>query len=219
MRRTPVILVTGFEPFGGSTENPSELLVRRLAGMPTGPVEVVGGVLPVVGGTGDGSARAALDALLSLHRPDACVSFGEAHVRGEVSVERVAVNLRDYRIADNAGCVVGEQPVVAGAPDARFASLPVHEIAEAVRASGVPAGHSMSAGTFLCNEVMFHALERSARDGVPAMAGFVHLPQLESQHRNRPCDARPISEDELLQAGRAVLGAVIARIMQLREDA
>lgn len=219
MPRKPVILVTGFEPFGGSPENPSELLVRRLGGFPAVHAEVVGAVLPVVGGTGAGSAREALDGLIDLHRPDACVLFGEAHVRGEVSVERVAVNLRDYRIPDNAGCVVGEQPVVAGAPDARFASLPVHEITEAVRSAGVPAGHSMSAGTFLCNEVMFHALERSAREGVPAIAGFVHLPQLESQHRNRPCDARPISEDEVLRAGQAVLGAVAARIMRLREGA
>ena len=219
MPRTPVILVTGFEPFGGSPENPSELLVRRLGGFPTGPAEVVGAVLPVVGGAGAGSARAALDHLIDVHRPDACVSFGEAHVRGEVSVERLAVNLRDYRIPDNAGRMVGEQPVVDGAPDARFASLPVHEFIEAVRTSGVPVGHSMSAGTFLCNEVMFHALERSAREGVPAIAGFVHLPQLVSQHRNRPCDARPISEDELLRAGRAVLEAVAARIMRLRDEA
>lgn len=219
MRGTPVILVTGFEPFGGSPENPSERLVRRLGEVGTGPARVVAAVLPVVGGTGPGSARHALDELIERHRPDACVCFGEAHVRGEVSVERVAVNLRDYRIPDNAGASVREEPVVAGAPDARFATLPVHEIAEAVRACGVPAGHSMTAGTFLCNEVMFHALERSARDGVPAIAGFVHLPQLESQRRNRPCDARPISEDELFRAGTAVISAIVDRMMHRAETA
>jgi len=211
--RSPVILVTGFEPFGGSPENPSELLARRIGASGVGAARVVAGVLPVTGGVGEGSARAALDALLAAHRPEACILFGEAHLRGEVSVERIAVNLRDYRIPDNAGTTVRDEPVVRDAPDARFATLPVHRIVEAVRACGVPAGHSMSAGTYLCNEVMFHALERSARDGVPRIAGFVHLPQLEAQHRMRPCDARPISEDELLRAGRAVVEAVADAIM------
>jgi pyroglutamyl-peptidase len=209
MQRAPVILVTGFEPFGGSPVNPSEVLVRALAAGGSGRASVVAAVLPVVGGQEGGSARGRLDALLELHRPDACILFGEAHVRSEVSVERVAVNLRDYRIADNAGVVVTDAPVVPGAPDARFATLPLHAIVDAVRAAGVPAGHSMTAGTFLCNEVMFHALDRSSGSGVPGIAGFVHLPQLESQHRIRPCDARPITEAELLLAGRAVVDAVI----------
>ena len=214
MRRSPVILVTGFEPFGGSPENPSELLVRRIGESWQGNARLVASVLPVTGGDGEGGARSALDALLSEHRPDACVLFGEAHQRGEVSVERIAVNLRDYRLADNAGATVRDEPVVRGAPDARFATLPVHRIIDAVRASGVPAGPSMTAGTFLCNEVMFHVLERSARDGVPRMAGFVHLPQLASQHRMRPCDARPMSEEEVVRAGTAVLDAVSAEIME-----
>lgn len=213
MQRAPVILVTGFEPFGGSPVNPSEVLVRALGAGESGRARVVPAVLPVVGGEGAGSARATLDALLDLHRPDACILFGEAHVRGEVSVERIAVNLRDYRIADNAGAVATDAPVVRGSPDARFATLPVHGIVGAVRAAGVPAGQSMTAGTFLCNEVMFHALDRSARDGVPGIAGFVHLPQLESQHRIRPCDARPITETELVRAGRAVVDAVIDAMM------
>ena len=213
MQRAPVILVTGFEPFGGSPVNPSEVLVRALAAGGSGRATMVAAVLPVVGGQDGGSARATLDALLDRHRPDACILFGEAHVRGEVSVERIAVNLRDYRIADNAGAVVADVPVVHGSPDARFATLPVHAVVDAVRAAGVPAGHSMTAGTFLCNEVMFHALDRSAAEGVPRIAGFVHLPQLESQHRIRPCDARPITETELLRAGRAVVDAVVDAMM------
>ena len=203
------ILVTGFEPFGGSPVNPSAMAAQWLAREPLPGAEVRALVLPVVGGTGPGSARAALDSALDAFAADAAVHFGEAHVRGEVCAERVAVNLRDYRIADNAGAFVEDAPVVDGAPDARFTTLPFRAIVEAVRAAGVPAGLSMSAGTYLCNEVMFHSLERSARGLSPTIAGFIHVPQLEAQFALRPNDARPITEPELLSAAHAVLRTVI----------
>ena len=203
------ILVTGFEPFGGSPVNPSAMAAESLVhgGFPGAEVRAL--VLPVVGGTGPGSARAALDAMLEAFPADAAIHFGEAHVRGEVSVERVAVNLRDYRIADNSGAFAEDSPVVDGAPDARFATLPVRSIVDAVRAEGIPAGLSLSAGTYLCNEVMFHSLERAARGLAPTISGFVHVPQLEAQHVLRPTDARPITERELLAAASAVLRTVV----------
>jgi pyroglutamyl-peptidase len=120
----------------------------------------------------------------------------------------VAVNLRDYRIADNSGAFAEDSPVVADAADARFATLPVRAIVDAVRAEGIPAGLSLSAGTYLCNEVMFHSLERAARGLAPAISGFIHVPQLEAQHVLRPTDARPITERELLAAAGAVLRTV-----------
>ena len=203
------ILVTGFEPFGGSPVNPSAMAAESLVHGRFPGAEVRALVLPVVGGTELGSARAALDHLIDVHRPAACVSFGEAHVRGEVSVERVAVNLRDYRIADNSGAFAEDSPVVDGAPDARFATLPVRAIVDAVRAEGIPAGLSLAAGTYLCNAVMFHSLERAARGLAPTISGFVHVPQLEAQHVLRPTDARPITERELLAAASAVLRTVV----------
>jgi hypothetical protein len=112
------ILVTGFEPFGGSPVNPSAMAAESLAHGRFPGTEVRALVLPVVGGTEPGSARAALDAMLEAFPADAAIHFGEAHVRGEVSVERVAVNLRDYRIADNSGAFAEDSPVVDGAPDA-----------------------------------------------------------------------------------------------------
>ena len=116
MPRPTIVLVTGFEPFGGSPLNPSALVAERLSGERFRDAEVRTAVLPVVGGTGPGSARAALDALLDEVPADAVIHFGEAHLRSEVSVERVAVNLRDYAIADNAGGTVQDTPVVDGAP-------------------------------------------------------------------------------------------------------
>ena len=132
MQRTARVLVTGFEPFGGSGTNPSAMAAERLRAMRIRGAEVRTAVLPVVGGTAAGSARAAVDGLVDAFVPDAVVHFGEAHLRGEVSVERVAVNLRDYRVADNAGVTVADEPVIAGAPAAHFATLPVRAIAEAV---------------------------------------------------------------------------------------
>ena len=209
MERDFRVLVTGFEPFGGSGTNPSALVAERLAGDRPQGAALRTAVLPVVGGTAPGSARAALDALLDEFAPDAVIHFGEAHLRGEVCVERLAVNLREYRIADNAGAVADGEPVVDGAPSAHWATLPVHRILAAVQDAGVPAAFSLSAGLYLCNEVMFHTLDCGSREGTPRMAGFVHVPQLEAQHRERPVAARPIPEHELLAAARAAVEATV----------
>lgn len=205
----PTILVTGFEPFGDSAENPSAVLAGHLLAVGRHDAAIVGEVLPVVGGNRPGSARHALDRLIDVHRPAAVICLGEAHVRSEVSVERIAVNLRDYRIADNAGISAVDEPVVPGSPDAWFATLPVAAMVASLRAGGIPAGRSLTAGTFLCNEVMFHALDRAQREGSGMLSGFVHLPQLESQHRLRPVEARPIPLDELLRAGEIIVAETI----------
>lgn len=203
MPRKKRLLVTGFEPFGGSPVNPSEVAAAAVAAQPAAGVTVHAAVLPVVGGIAPGSARAALDGLLDGFRPDCVLLFGEAHVRSAVSIERIAVNLRDYRIADNSGSTVRDEPVVPGAPDAHFATVPARAMAEAVARLGIPAELSLSAGTYLCNEVMFHVLHRAASGGGPWTAGFVHVPQLEEQFALRPADARPISREDLVRAAQA----------------
>ncbi len=204
------VLVTGFQPFGGSPVNPSAELVQRLGADGAPGCEVRAMVLPVVGGTAPGSARAMLDAALDALRPDAVVMFGEAHTRGEISIERVAVNLRDYSIADNGGGIVHDQPVVSGAPDALFAALPVRHMLEAALMAGVPCSLSMTAGTFLCNEVMFHVLERRLRTGEPAFAGFVHVPQLPSQAVERPVTAAAMPLPAMERGARSALAGLAA---------
>lgn len=209
-RKKKRLLVTGFGPFGGSPVNPSEIAATAVADRPEAGVTVRSAVLPVVGGTAPGSARAVLDGLLEAFRPDCVVLFGEAHVRSAISVERIAVNLRDYRIADNSGSVVRDEPVVAGAPDAYFATVPIRAMAEAVARLGIPGELSLSAGSFLCNEVMFHALHRAAGGGGRWTAGFVHLPQLEEQFALRPAEARPMSPQDIVAAALAVSSAATA---------
>lgn len=202
------VLLTGFEPFGGSPVNPSQQLVARLSRARVPGLHLHAAVLPVVGGEGAGSAWAALRSALSQVNPHAVVCFGEAHTRSAVSIERIAVNLLDYRVADNAGARVVDQPVVPGAPAAHMATLPVREMMQCVQAAGVPCELSLSAGTFLCNEIMYRVLEHAARERMPFYAGFVHLPQLPEQRAVRETAAAPMGLETMERGGVSLLRAL-----------
>ena len=122
---------------------------------------IVCAILPVEREAGP---RALIEAL-EQHHPDAVVCLGEASGRSGVSIERVAVNLLDFRIADNTGAQVVDQPVIADGPAAYFVTLPVRRMLAAVQAAGVPAELSLSAGAFLCNQVLYHLLHHLALSG------------------------------------------------------
>ncbi len=171
------ILLTAFEPFGGSDRNPTLEIARSIgAAMPS----IATAVLPVVTGTGPGSAWAVLRPILD--EPwDAVVHLGESAKATAIMVERVAVNLRDSSVADNTGSMLRDAPVVDGGPAAHFSTLPVRELVEASMAIGVPSALSLSAGTFLCNETMYRTLDALHGAGRSTLAGFVHVPQLPEQ--------------------------------------
>ncbi len=215
MPRRRRILVTGFEPFGGSSVNPSrEVLPLLEAEAPRG-IDLRTEVLPVIGGPGAGAAPARLAASLRRHRPEILVCLGETGARGAICLERIAINLRDYRIADNAGAKVEDRPIDPRGPLALMSTLPVRPLLEAMRATGAPCELSLSAGAFLCNEVMYHALRLTRRrSGV--MAGFIHLPQLPEQHR------RVARGDGATRGSRGARGAAAAgpaRTLPLRVTA
>ena len=168
---TTTILLTGFEPFAGDATNPSGDAVQLLAKRWAGPEALVVEVLPVE----FAGASARLGALIREHSPDVVVAVGLAGGRPGLTPARVAINLADARIPDNAGDQPLDRPSVAGAPAAYFATLPVKAMTAAIVAAGVPASLSHSAGTFVCNHVMFTALhETAAADGI--RAGFIHVP-------------------------------------------
>lgn len=177
----PLILVTSFEPFGGSDRNPTIEIARSLAAMPPSLGSRAFLTLPVVTGESDGSAWARVADRLEELSPNAVVALGENHRAECVHFERVAVNLRDARIADNAGVQLRDTPVIDGAPDAHFSTLPLREMLSACEAAGVRAQLSLSAGSFLCNELMYRLLERAE----PAVCGFIHVPQLPVQAESR----------------------------------
>ena len=179
------ILLTGVEPFGTDSENPSGDAVRLLASTWQGPEQLVTAVLPV---TFEG-AGARLRELIAEHSPDLIISTGLAGNRAALSFERVAVNLRDARIAANAGEQPIDTPVVPAAASALFATLPVKAMTAAVADAGVPAELSLSAGTFVCNDVMFQAIDAAGH----ARAGFIHLPWADGQ-KPAPAPTLPLAE-------------------------
>ena len=173
------ILVTGFAPFGGEKLNPSWEAVKRLPDR-IGGAELIKRELP----TEFDASGAALHKLLTELRPDAVLCVGQYGGANGICVERVAVNLRDARIADNAGRQPTDEPVVTGGPDAYFATIPTRRIVDALRERDIPARLSYSAGTFVCNDLLYCALHESAQ-GYPAMrCGFVHVPYLPEQAKD-----------------------------------
>jgi pyroglutamyl-peptidase len=180
----PNVLLTGFEPFAGEIVNPSwdavsPLHDRRIAGH-----RVVARRLPVV----FGASLKVLRAAIRETKPRLVLCVGQAGGRAAISIERVAINVDDARIPDNAGACPVDAAIVADGPAAYFSTLPIKSMLAALRAADIPAEVSQTAGTYVCNHVFYglmHALR--ARRGV--RAGFLHVPyslQQASQHPGAP---------------------------------
>ncbi|WP_297476698.1 pyroglutamyl-peptidase I [Thermococcus sp.] len=192
------VLVTGFEPFGSESINPSWEAVKAL------PDEIGGAVLikrqlPV---TFKG-VREILPKLIVKERPDVVILTGQAGGRPNVTVERVAINVMDSAMADNEGYKPEDEPVFEGAPAAYFATIPIKTIVRALRNAGIPASVSNTAGTYVCNAAMFTALHTIALEGMETRAGFVHVPFSHEQALDKP---RPSMAQETIN--RAVEVAV-----------
>jgi pyroglutamyl-peptidase len=171
------ILLTGFEPFGGAVSNPSEQASRRLAAEALPGAELITAVLPV-------SARNAppmLEGLLLEHRPSWCVMLGLAEGRARIGIERVGLNLCDFRIPDNSGDQLVDQPIAAAGPAAYFSALPVRAMYQAMNDAGAPTELSLSAGAYLCNMVFYAARHLCETRGLSTRAGFIHLPATPEQ--------------------------------------
>lgn len=169
------VLLTGFEPFAGDSVNPSGDAVQLVASEWDGPETLVTAVLPV----SFAGAAERIGELVAEHSPEILIAAGLAGGRGEISIERIAVNLIDARIPDNDG----DQPIdvrsVPGGPDARFSSLPVKAIARDIAAAGIRSSLSTTAGTFVCNHLFYVITDAASRR--PGMrAGFIHVPWSET---------------------------------------
>ncbi len=179
------ILVTGFEPFGGQSLNPSWEVARALHGLALEGAQVTSVQLPCV----FAQALPALQKALAQHRPDIVLALGQAEGRCDFSVERVAINVMDARIPDNAGAQPIDVPVIEGGTAAYFSTLPIKSLVAGLRAAGFPASVSQTAGTFVCNQV-FYALQHTLA-GQGVHSGFVHLPLLPEQAAHWPGPALP----------------------------
>ena len=175
------ILITGFEPFGGETINPSWEAVRLLP-------DTIGGYalrklrLPV----SFTSAIRELEKSVRENPPAAIVCIGQAGGRTAVTPERIGINLMDARIPDNDGFSPVEAPIAPDGPDAYFSTLPVTAIVQAMREADVPAQASLSAGTYVCNSLLYGTLHFLAQNGLKIPAGFIHVPFLPQQVLAKP---------------------------------
>ncbi len=172
------LLLTGFEPFGGESINPSQEVVRLLAETPPAGAEVTPLVLPVRSGVGLGMLAPAFDD----GDYDAWLGLGQAGARVALSVERVGINvLVDRASDDDRDDGPPEQAIVKDGPAGYFSQLPVHDLARHISAAGVPAVVSNSAGTYICNEVLYAMQHHFALTARHRPSGFIHLPYLPEQ--------------------------------------
>jgi pyroglutamyl-peptidase len=171
------VLVTGFEPFGISDRNPSREVARVLDGRTIAGLKVASRILPV-------SMRAIADALnrvLDEAQPKIIVALGLAGSESMIRIERYGVNLADFPLADNEGELVVDRPVLPDGPPALVTSLPNRQIRDALLAAGIPARLSTTAGTYLCNTLIYLLGDTIQKREWNTRFGFLHLPYMPEQ--------------------------------------
>lgn len=170
------ILVTAFDPFGGESINPAQQAVERLDGK-IGEHHIHKLIIPTVFGRAAELVIQEMEAL----RPDAVVCVGQAGGRKAVTPERVAINVMDANITDNAGVQPQDEPIVPDGPAAYFSTLPIKRMVEGIRTAGLEAAVSNSAGTFVCNSLLYSVLHHAATEMPETKAVFVHVPFIPQQ--------------------------------------
>ena len=205
----PIILLTGFEPFEQEPLNPSWEAVRALDGWPCAGARVAARQLPCV----FGKALQVLDQLMEELKPALVICVGQAGGRSQMSLERIAINVDDARIADNAGRQPVDQAIYSDGPAAYFSTLPIKGMVKAMRAASVPAEVSQTAGTFVCNHVFYGLMHQLATHACKARGGFIHIPYIPSQAARHP--GQPSLALETLVAG---LRIALQSAMTLQQD-
>ncbi|HJE00460.1 pyroglutamyl-peptidase I [Levilactobacillus brevis] len=200
------LLITGFDPFGGEQTNPAIEAVKRLpaaiAGATVVPLEI-----PTVFGT---CAEVVRQAIIT-ERPDVVLSVGQAGGRSALTPERIAINLDDGRIPDNAGFQPIDQPIQPNGPAAYFTQLPVKAMAQAIRQAGLPSHVSTTAGTYVCNHIMYQVQHLRATEFPQLQAGFIHIPFLPEQVVQRSGVPSLSLTDDVRGLTAAIRAIVIAR--------
>ncbi len=197
------ILLTAFDPFGGEAINPAEEAVR-LVPTSVGGAEIVKLTVPTVFGK---SIELAAEAIRR-EKPDAVLMIGQAGGRSAITPERVAINVNDARIADNAGHIPDDEPIIPGGPAAYFSTLPIKKMTEAIRAAGLPASVSNTAGTFVCNQLMYGVLALLEKEFPETIGGFMHIPFAPEQTAKQALPAPSMSLSDIKRGIEAALEAI-----------
>lgn len=175
------VLITGFDPFGGETINPAIEAVKLLPDQIEN-ASIIKLEIPTVFMKSYEHLKDGMDK----HQPDVVLCIGQAGGRSNITVERVAINIMDASIKDNDGNAPIDEPIVSGGPAAYFTNLPIKAIVETLRNEGIPASVSNSAGTFVCNQIMYTALHEVHLRENGVRAGFIHIPYLPEQVVSKP---------------------------------
>lgn len=206
------ILVTGFEPFGGEKVNPAYEAVKLLPTSIAG-AQIIRLKIPTV----FSRCAPAVEDEIRACRPDAVLCTGQAGGRACVTVERVAINLADARMPDNAGEQPVDEPVCPDGPAAYFATVPVKAIVQNIRVHGIPCQLSYSAGTYVCNYMMYALLHMAACRYPHIRAGFLHVPFADGQAVNRPGGTPSASLPVLAKALEYAVEAIVNNPEDIRE--
>jgi len=197
------ILLTGFEPFGGESINPAKEAVKLVKDEIKG-AQIVKCYVPVVFGKAIDTVYEAM----KKENPDAVLLIGQAGGRYEMTPERVAINCDDGRIPDNEGNQPVDQPVKADGPAAYFSTLPIKKMVEYMKAANVPAAISNTAGTYVCNHLMYGVRYHIDKEFPNTIGGFMHVPFLHEQVMNKK-ETPSLSVDDVVKGIEASLEAII----------
>jgi pyroglutamyl-peptidase len=208
-RTVRTVLLTGFDAFGGDHINPSWLAVERLHGETIAGHRIESLQLPTAFARAPRTLRTAIRRI----RPVLVVCVGQAGGRAAMSLERVAINIIDARIADNDDAQPIDMPVVRSGPDAYFSTLPIKAIDMELRAAGIPTEISQTAGTFVCNAVFYALMHRLTTASLSTRGGFIHIPYLPEQASSHP-NMPSLSLDTVV----AGLRIVVATALHVRRD-
>ncbi|MCG8706959.1 pyroglutamyl-peptidase I [Brenneria sp. 4F2] len=204
------VLITAFEPFGGEDCNASWEAAKTLHQREIAGARVMVCRLPCVF---DLALQQLYRAVAQLS-PDVVIALGEAGGRADISLERIAININDARIPDNQGHQPVDTPVIEGGPAAYFSTLPVKAMLGALRGAGIPASISQTAGTFVCNHLMYGLLHHLHQQGDLTRGGFVHVPHTPQQAASHPGEpsmpSRTVSD---------ALEIIIRQSLMARQDA
>lgn len=199
------ILITGFDPFGGESVNPAfeavKLLPDTIAGVQILKLEVPTQFL---------RAGEVLEAAMNEHRPDVVLCIGQAGGRAAITPEKVAINLMDGRIPDNAGYQPVDMPIRGDGATAYFSTLPVKAMVQKMKASGIPAALSYTAGTYVCNYLMYTLLYLIDKKFPDVRGGFIHVPYAMEQAVNKPLGTPSMDLHQIARGLEKAVEAIVA---------
>ncbi len=194
------ILVTGFDPFGGESVNPASEVVLQLDGIEINDCEIIAEEIPTVYGDSAEKVKKLIDEV----EPDVVLHVGQANGTHGIRVERIALNLNDARIEDNEGNQPKDEVIADDGPTAYWTTIPTRKIVESVKEAGIPSFLSYTAGTFVCNHVIYSTAHHIEKNDLPIHYGFIHVPFLPEQAVDKndkpPSMARETIKDGLLVA-------------------